>query len=232
MLRAVSVYLFVGFYILIVGPIAIIWSLVSGETRTLYRLARFCIRVAGLISGVRVKVTGKEKVIPGQTYLFLSNHQGNFDAPVLAHAVPRDFRALVKKEMMKIPVLSLVMRSVQFVPIDRADPTRAKEGIEVGARRLGNGYSFLAFPEGTRSRNGRLGEFKKGAFVMALKAGVPVVPITILRSGQIQPPGSFAIRPGVVEVIFHDPISTSGMTFEDRDTLAGLTRAAIASALH
>jgi 1-acyl-sn-glycerol-3-phosphate acyltransferase len=231
MLRSLLVYIFVGSYILFVAPFAILWSLLAKETRTIYRLARFCIRIGGFIGGVRVKITGREKIETGQNYLFLSNHQGNLDAPVLAHALPRDVRALVKKEVMNIPMLSLVMKTVRMVPIDRKDPAMARNSIDLGAQMLKEGYSFIAFPEGTRSRDGRLGEFKKGVFVMALKSGIPVMPITIQNSGRIQPPGAFAIRPGVVEVIFHDPIPTGNLAIDDREQLAQMTRAAIADEL-
>ncbi len=90
--------------------------------RLIYRLARFCIRAAGWMCGVRVHVQGREKIAPGMTYVFLSNHQGNFDGPVLVHAIPRDWSALIKKEMMRLPVLSLVLKQVQFIPIERSNP--------------------------------------------------------------------------------------------------------------
>jgi 1-acyl-sn-glycerol-3-phosphate acyltransferase len=117
------------------------------------------------------------------------------------------------------------------VPIDRSDPQRALSSIELGARLLKEGYSFIAFPEGTRSRDGQLGEFKKGVFVMALKGGVPIVPISIINSRNIQPPGEYAIRPGLIEVIFHDPIPSQDMSLEDRDHLIEMTRRAISSGL-
>jgi 1-acyl-sn-glycerol-3-phosphate acyltransferase len=231
MIRATLVYLFVAVYILILGPIAVLWALLTGNTSLIYDLARFCIRVAGEICGVKVRIRGKEKVLPGRTFVFLSNHQGNLDAPVLAHAIPRNWRALIKKEVMRLPVLSLVLKQVKMVPIDRSDPQRARNSIDRGVKLLKEGYSFIAFPEGTRSRNGRLGEFKKGVFIMALKAGVPIVPISIVNSSGIQPPGEYAIRPGVIEVIFHDPIPTANLGMEDRDRLVDVTRAAIASGL-
>ena len=168
----------------------------------------------------------------GQNYVFLSNHQGNFDGPVLLHAIPRDLRALIKTELMRLPVLSPVLRQVQFIPIDRIDPVRARESIERGAELLKEGYSFMAFPEGTRSRDGRLGSFKKGVFIMALKAGTPIMPISILNSNRVQPPGAYAILPGTIDVIFHEPILTEEMSVEDRDRLVELTWAAIASGLH
>lgn len=231
MIRATLVYLFVGSFIVLLGPIGIFWASISGNTAVIYRLARLCVRAAGLLCGVRVSIRGAEKIKPGVTYVFLSNHQGNFDGPVLVHAIPRDWSALIKKEMMRLPVFSLVLKKVQFVPIERTNAKDAHAGIELGATLLTQGKSFVAFPEGTRSRDGLLGEFKKGVFIMAINAQTPIIPITILNSARINPPGRYAIRPGQVEVIFHDPIQTAGMTAEDRNRLVQLTRNAIAAAL-
>jgi 1-acyl-sn-glycerol-3-phosphate acyltransferase len=231
MIRATLVYLFMGLYIFLLAPFVMLYTLIKGDSGLLYRLSRFCIRFSGWLCGVSVATRGKEKIVPGKTYVFLSNHQGNFDGPVLCHAIPRDWKALIKKEMMRLPVLSLVLKQVQFVPIERLNPQKAHSGIEFGARLLMEGKSFVAFPEGTRSRDGRLGEFKKGVFVMAIKAQVPVIPITIIGSAKIQPPGCYAIRPGCITVIFHDPIPTEGMTVEDRNLLVEKTRDAIATGL-
>ena len=231
MLRALLVYLFIAVYLLVAAPVGMVWCLLTGRTSFLYAAARLCVRAAGLMSGVRVRIRGLEKLAPGHTYVFLSNHQGNFDGPVLLHSVPRDIRALIKKEMMQIPILSLVMRQVGFVPIDRHDPEGARASIERGGRLLRAGHSFIAFPEGTRSRTGQLQPFKKGVFVMALRGAAPVVPITIVGSRDVQPPGAFAIRPGVIDVIFHDPIETVDLGLEGRDELIERTRRAIASAL-
>lgn len=231
MLRATVVYAFFTVYVLLMAPIGMLWSQVSGETRLVYRLARFCFRVAGVLAGVRVRITGREKIQAGCNYVFLSNHQGNADGLVLFHSIPRDFRALVKREMMAIPVLSLLMKQVRFVPIDRRDSEQARLSIDQGIRLLEEGYSFVAFPEGTRSRGGNLGAFKKGVFIMALKAGTPVMPVTIVGSRRIQRPGEYRIHPGTVEVIFHDAIATVGMNLEDRHLLVDRTREAIASAL-
>lgn len=231
MARATLVYVFIGLYILLLAPFALLWSIGSRDDRLLYVLARFCIRAAGVICGVRVQIEGQKKIAPGATYLFLSNHQGNFDGPVLMHAIPRNCKALIKKEMMKLPVLSLVLDQARFVPIERLNPKQAQTGIDLGAQLLANGHSFIAFPEGTRSRDGLLGEFKKGVFVMAIKAQAPVMPVTIVGSASVQPRGSYAIRPGRVQVIFHDPIPTAGMNLDDRNRLVLLTRGAIESGL-
>jgi 1-acyl-sn-glycerol-3-phosphate acyltransferase len=231
MLRATFVYLFVGLYILILAPFGMLWAYVSRNGAILYSLARICIRVAGGVSGVRVNVQGREKIAPGMTYVFLSNHQGNFDAPVLIHVIPRNTSVLIKREMMRIPVLSLVLKQVDFIPLDRLNPKKAQIGIERGAQLLANGKSFLAFPEGTRSRDGKLGDFKKGVFVMAIKAQAPIIPITLRNSAQVNPPGTYGVRAGCIDVVIHDPIETKGMTLEDRNRLVETTREAIASAL-
>jgi 1-acyl-sn-glycerol-3-phosphate acyltransferase len=231
MFRATLVYLFVGIYVAIAAPVVIIWTLLSGKAAHLFSLARFCVRIAGWMSGIRLRVSGSERLLPEKTYLFLSNHQGNFDGPILFHATGRDLSAIIKIEMMRIPVLSSVFRNANFVPIDRADPIKARASIDRAAKLLKEGHSFFAFPEGTRSRDGNLGVFKKGVFVMALKAGVPVMPVTIRNSRAIQPPGRFGIAPATIEVIFHAPIPTDHLQTEDRDKLLQLTRAAIAAGL-
>jgi 1-acyl-sn-glycerol-3-phosphate acyltransferase len=231
MVKATLVYVFVGLYVLLLAPFALLWSIASMDIRLLYILARFCIRTAGLICRVRVQIKGQEKIAPAVTYVFLSNHQGNFDGPVLMHAIPRDCKALIKQEMMRLPVFSLVLKRIQFVPIERLNPKQARTGIELGAQLLSNGHSFIAFPEGTRSKDGLLGEFKKGVFIMAIKAQVPVMPVTIVGSSAIQPPGKYSVRAGCIQVIFHDPIPTAGMNLDDRNRLVQLTRDAIESEL-
>jgi 1-acyl-sn-glycerol-3-phosphate acyltransferase len=231
MFRATFVYLFVGIYVAIAAPIGMTWALLSGKAGHLFSLARFCLQISGWMSGIRLKVSGTERLLPEETYLFLSNHQGNFDGPILFYATRRDLCAIVKMEMMQIPVLSPVLRKANFIPIDRVDPIKARASIDRAAKLLHDGHSFFAFPEGTRSRDGHLGVFKKGVFVMALKAGVPIMPVSIRNSRAIQPPGRYGIAPATVEVIFHDPIPTNHLQMEDRDRLLQLTRAAIAAGL-
>lgn len=231
MVRATVLYLFLGLYIALLAPFALLWVLITGNPHLIFVLGRFCIRATGWIGGVRVVCEGREKILAGNTYVFLSNHLANLDGPVLCHVIPRDCRALIKQEMMRIPILSIVLRMAQFVPIERSNPKKAQMGIELGATFLRNGISFFAFPEGTRSRDGRLGDFKKGVFIMAIKAGTPVIPVTILGSNKIQRPGQYGMQPGIIQVVFHDPISTEGMEQEDRNRLIELTRNAIISRL-
>jgi len=231
MFRATLVYFFIGTYVLLITPFGLLWAVCVKDAHILFRLARFCIRAALWMTGVRVHVEGREKIGSIKTCVFLSNHQGNFDGPVLLHALGRDLRALIKKEMTRLPVISLILSAAEFVPLERANPAQTRAGIERGARLIREGKSFFAFPEGRRSRDGSLGVFKKGAFIMAIQSEAPIVPITITGSAAIQPPGSYGIRPGRIRIVIHDPIETRGMTLEDRDTLIQQTRAAIASTL-
>jgi 1-acyl-sn-glycerol-3-phosphate acyltransferase len=227
MLRASLVYAFVALYVLVLGPAGLAWSVLSGKTGCLFTLARACLRAAGWMSGIRLRVRGNDRLVPGAAYLFLSNHECNFDGPILECATGLDCRAVVKKEMMRIPLLSAILNRVNFVPVDRSDPTKARASIDRAAQLLREGVPFFAFPEGTRSRDGRLATFKKGVFVMAIKSGVPVVPVSIRNSRAIQPPGRYGITPSLVEVVFHEPIPTSGMALEDREALLQSTREAI-----
>lgn len=228
MVRATLIYVFVGLYIVIATPLGMLWSLLSRDTSLLYTLGHFCIRAAGWMGNIKVRVHGREVVRQNQNYLFLSNHQGNIDGPVLYYGTGRDLRAVVKKEVMRIPILSWVLKRIDFVPVDRGDPLRAHASIDRAAQLLASGHSFFAFPEGTRSRNGHLGEFKKGAFVMAIKAGVPIVPVTIRNSREIQPPGRYGIRSGRIDLFFHSPIVTEHLELADRNQVLEMTREAIA----
>ena len=227
MARTTFIYFFVGSYIAVAAPIGLLWFLLSGRGDLLFRLGHFCIRVAGWMCGVKVEVQGREHIRGDQPYLFLSNHQGNLDGPVLFYATGRNLLAVIKKEIMRIPILAWVLRALSFVPIDRSDAIKARTGIDRATRLLKEGYSFFAFPEGTRSRTGQLGEFKKGVFLMAINAGVPVLPVTICNSRALQPPGCYAIKPGKIKVIFHEPIPTDQLQLEHRDRLMRLTRSTI-----
>jgi 1-acyl-sn-glycerol-3-phosphate acyltransferase len=231
MVRATFVYVFLCSYILIMAPVVIVWTLLSRDTRFLYAATRFCMGVAGWMSGLKLDIRGREHLQPDQNYVFMCNHQGNFDGPLLFWATHRNLRAVIKVEMMRLPVLSILFRLTELVPIDRSDPVQAHAAIERAAELLRKGHSFFAFPEGTRSRDGRLGVFKKGVFLMAINSGTPIVPTSIVNSIGIQPPGTYSIRPGKVEVVFHEPIPTEHLSFEDRDRLIQETRTAIASAL-
>src|SRR5207247_7997224 len=116
----------------------------------------------------------------------------------------------------RVPILGRAMRLRGFIPVDRRDRERAIEAVERAAKSLRAGNSFLVFPEGTRSPDGRLQPFKRGVFVMAIKAGAPIVPVSVSGSARIMRKGEFAIHPGVMRITFHDPVPTEGFTVQDR----------------
>ncbi len=176
----------------------------------------------------RVEVRGAEKVDFDQAYVLVANHQSMIDICALFMAVPVPLRFLLKAELGWVPFLGWYTRAMGMVLIQRRDPPRARHQIQYAASLLEQGHSLCAFPEGTRSKDGVIGEFRTGVFRAAIDAGQPVVPVAIRGSGQVMPPGSFSIRPGRIEVLIGEPISTRGMTSVQRRELAARAQAAVA----
>jgi 1-acyl-sn-glycerol-3-phosphate acyltransferase len=193
------------------------WRLASLQARTLARLL-----------GVRVRVRGRERLGAGP-YVFTPNHESLFDIVALLGFLGTDVRFAAKAELFEKPGLGTLFRTMGLVPVARDKPEEA-------VRRLGQldlgGRSIVIFPEGTRSRDGRLLPFKKGPFVTAIRLGVPVVPVACRGTRQVMPAGGrLAIIPGDVEVVVLEPVPTAGMTFDDRDRLRDLVRERIAAEL-
>jgi 1-acyl-sn-glycerol-3-phosphate acyltransferase len=230
MLRAMCVTLITLAYTLVLGPPLVAYALIAGNSDPLYHAAMLGVRMALWLSGVQLDVRGTEKIVQARAVVYLPNHQGNCDPPAMLAILP-PVLVMVKKEFFRIPVLGRGMLTRGFIPVDRRNRERAIEAVEQAVECLKAGQSFLAFPEGTRSRDGRLQPLKKGVFVMAMKAGVPVIPVSISGSRKIMPKGQFVIRPGRVRITIHDPIPTSGYSASDRQALMDRVRQAILSGL-
>jgi 1-acyl-sn-glycerol-3-phosphate acyltransferase len=230
MIRALFVISLTFVYLLLLGPPLLLYAYLTGDVNSLYRVGAWGCRFAVWLAGVRLKVQGREKIPAGQAVVFMPNHQSNCDPPAVISILPQ-LRALVKKEFFRIPLLGRAMLLVGFIPVDRKHRERAMEAIEEGAKSLAAGYSFMVFPEGTRSRDGRLQPFKKGAFVMAMKAQVPIVPISLSGSSRIMQKGRFAIRPGLVRITIHDAVPTASYVPANRSQLMERVRQAILSGL-
>ena len=226
MIRALFVTCVTFAYILILGTPTLFYSVITGNTDPLYRIGVLGTRMALWLSGVQMEVHGREKIPTGGCLVFMSNHQGNCDPPALIARLP-DVLVMGKKEFFKVPVLGRAMRLRGFIPVDRKNRERAIQAVEQAVRALQAGFSFLVFPEGTRSPDGRLQPFKKGVFVMAIKAGATIVPVAISGSSRIMTKGQFVIRPGRVRLTFCDPIPTRGCTIEQRQSIIERTRQAI-----
>lgn len=233
MLRACFVTLAALAYVLLLGTPFLIHALLSGNTDPIYRVGALGAKMALWLAGVRLEVHGLENTRLGRAAVFMPNHQSNSDPPAIFTILP-PVLVMGKKEFFRVPILGRAMLLRGFIPVDRKNRQRAIQAMEEGVKSLKAGHSFLVFPEGTRSPDGRLQPFKKGVFIMAIKAGAPVVPISVSGSSKIMPKGKFEIHPGTVRIVVHDPIPTETCTVDKdlsrvqdsvrRAVLAGLTR--------
>ncbi len=230
MLRTLLVYTAVAIYILVVGLPSLLLSALTGNTNFIYRAGLLGGRMALWMARVKVVVEGREKIPAGRAVVFMSNHQSNCDPPALAVNLP-PVLILAKKELFRIPILGRGMRMRGFIPVDRESRERAFGAVDEAVEALKKGSSFLVFPEGTRSRNGRLQAFKKGVFVMAIKAGASIMPISVSGGGKIIRKGEFAIHPGTLRITIHDLVPTDGYSVTDRAVVAGRVRQAILAGL-
>jgi 1-acyl-sn-glycerol-3-phosphate acyltransferase len=178
-------------------------------------------------AGTPVTLVGFERVPRDQPVVYVSNHQSWFDILALAGTIPGTLRFVAKKEMRNIPLLGRAMKAAGHIYIDRQNRAQAIEAFEEVAGWIRDGLSTVIFPEGTRSRTGRLLPFKKGPFVLALAAQVPLVPIYVANTFQILPKAHILLRPRPITIYFDEPIPTEGMTYEDREELLQRSHGAI-----
>jgi 1-acyl-sn-glycerol-3-phosphate acyltransferase len=230
MIRSAVVYALTAAYTLVVGPALLLYAAVTGDTDPVYKAAMCGVRLAMWLAGVRVEVHGREKILGDRAAVYMPNHQSNSDPPAVIVNLP-PVLVLVKKEFFRVPILRQAMRIRGFISVDRGNREKAIEAIKAAVRALQAGHSFLAFPEGTRSSDGRLQRFKKGVFLMAIEAGAPIVPISVSGSNKIMRKGDWRLKPGLIRVTIHDPVPTQGCNAEDRDTIMSKVREAIASGL-
>ena len=179
------------------------------------------------VSRIRVSVQGLAQVDPLRSYIYMSNHQSNFDIPVLLAHLPVQFRWLAKEELFKIPIFSRAMRGAGYVRIDRFNRESAIASLKEAAAKMKNGVSIMIFPEGTRSRDGDIRPFKKGGFVMAVDTGVPIVPVIVQGTWPIMAKSSWRINTGEVSLLIEKPIDTTGYTRETKDDLIETVRSVI-----
>lgn len=229
--RSAATYVAVSLYVLIVGPPGMLIAILFRWKGLLYILGHIGVRLGLVLSGITYRVTGRERIPAGRAAVYCSNHQSNIDPPLLFNALHPRMHILYKHEIDQIPILARSFRMGGFIPIDRRNKESAMRSIENGAQSLRAGNSFLIFPEGTRSRTDALLPFKKGGFVMAIKAGAPIVPIAIRGGRAAMQRGSFLVRPVAIDVRVGTPIETAGMQIEDRGRLIDAVRAQIEAML-
>jgi 1-acyl-sn-glycerol-3-phosphate acyltransferase len=164
---------------------------------------------------MKVSVLGYENIDPMKPYIFVSNHASMFDIPTVFVALKGNVNIVFKKELTYVPIWGWALRYGHFIMIDRSNPRNAMASIERAVQSIRKGSSVILFPEGTRTLDGKLQPFKRGAFSLAAKAGVPVVPLTINGTFTIMPKGSLNIKPANISVVLGKPISTLGLNGKD-----------------
>ena len=204
----------ISVYTIVLGTLSIGSSLFEQRGYFAHWCARTWARLILVTTGVRVSVAGLERLTPGATYVFVSNHQSIYDIPVLFRSLPFQLRIIAKASLGSFPFLGWHLRRTGHMLVDRSRPDRAR--IFGWASRLtAQGLSLIVFPEGTRSRDGRVGRFKGGSFYLALQAGLPVVPLSVVGSRHVMLKGRLATYPGHVRLIVHEPIDTTGLADAD-----------------
>lgn len=205
MLRA---YLYLMFFIpltFIVSFSATICTLFDSSGVIYEQHARFWARLSLIISGTTVVLHGSEN-LPQGSCIFMSNHQSNFDILSLIAKLPRRIYWIAKKELFEIPIFGTSMKRAGYIPLDRSNGRNALKSMEQAATIIRQGKSVVMFPEGTRSTNRHLLPFKRGGFMLAVRAGVPVVPVTINGSGLVNPSGKIELNSGIIAITLHPPL--------------------------
>ncbi len=211
MIRAISLILYLGLYLIYSLFILVKVTYYHRKNRIeerdqlIFRTVKKWAKSMVSFGGAKVKVIGQENIPKEGAVLFVGNHQSNFDIPILLGFVDYPKGFIAKIELLKVPILSTWMQYMKCIFIDRRDIRQSLRAINQGVNYLKDGYSLVIFPEGTRSVNGELGDFKPGSLKLAIKAGVPIIPITIKDSFKLMDKSNFSIKPAAVEVIISKP---------------------------
>jgi len=228
-IRTLVLLTFWGIALSVVAVFLFPWTFFTGDVRALYHTCMWGAAAGVRLVGVRVRVIGRERLDAGRTYVFMSNHVSNIDPPLLMPLIPKRTSTMAKKELFGYPLLGSLMRLGTLVPVDRGNREAGIEAVRAASEVVRQGINMTIYVEGHRSLDGRLLPFKKGPFYLAEGCKVPVVPITIAGTHEVMPKGRFAIKPGPVNVIFHDPIEPKD--FGSRECLMEKVRQAIDSGL-
>jgi 1-acyl-sn-glycerol-3-phosphate acyltransferase len=205
------------------------WTFLTNNVNLLYRMAMWGAWMGVRVAGVKVRTVGLNEIDPNRNYIFMSNHVSNIDPPIMIPLIPRRTSVMVKKELFQWPLLGKAMRLGSLVPVDRGNRDAGIAAVRAASAVITGGVNMTIYVEGHRSFDGRLLPFKKGPFYLAVEAGVPVVPITIVGTHEVMPKARFSIHPGTVTVIFHSPIEPKD--FGGRDCLMRKVREVIDSGL-
>lgn len=220
-------------YLLVAVPVAALfafpWTFITGKIDLLYRAGMGLAYSSARIAGARVKIVGLDSIDQSGTYIFMSNHISNLDPAILCPLIPRRTSILAKKEIWRIPIVNKALDLAEIVPVERENRDAAIQSIRRASEVMRHGINMTLYPEGTRSRDGRLLPFKKGPFHLAAETGFPIVPITILGTYEMMPKGNTIVRSGVATLVFHQPVDSKD--YASREELMEAVRAVINSVL-
>lgn len=214
-----------------ISLMCILIPLISPGEDKVHKIARLWAKIMLLISSTKVTVVGGANVLRKKPQVFMSNHLSDFDILVALAHIPGQFRWIAKKELFRIPIFGPAMRRAGYIEIDRQDHRRAMQSLDDAAEKIRQGRSVMTFPEGTRSKDGKMKPFKSGTFHLAIKSGAPIVPVTIIGTAEIMPKRSLRIRPGKVTLVIDRPIDVSEYTIENKDELVERVRSIISGNL-
>jgi len=205
----------------------VIFSVIPNSENRIHKIANLWAKILLLITNTKVEVIGKENIPINKPLIFMANHQSDFDILIALGHIPGQFRWIAKKELFNIPVFGAAMKTAGYIEIDRNNREKAMQSLDEAALRIREGKSVMTFPEGTRSRDGEIKPFKQGTFHLALKSGVPIVPVSIVGSGRIMPKRSLKVTPGRVKLIIDKPIEVKSYNIENRQELIDKVRKVI-----
>jgi 1-acyl-sn-glycerol-3-phosphate acyltransferase len=211
------------------GSLTVILVIITTPRITSLICGTLWARLCGYMTPIRVTVTGRENINKKQSYVIVSNHQSQYDIFVLYGWLGVDFKWVMKQELRKIPGIGIGCEKVGHIFIDRTNHESAIASLKAAREKIVNGTSVIFFPEGTRSIDGSLGQFKKGAFKMALDLGLPILPITIIGTKDILPTNTRDLFPGSAEIVIHGAIDTAGYNDESIEKLMEQAHAIINS---
>lgn len=218
------IYLWIFVSTTVLGSIVIVLAFFSKSGNLPHLVARLWGRAILWVSGINVTLKGLEKLKTSQSYIYMANHQSNYDIPVLLGKLPVQFRWLAKAELFKIPVFGRAMRGCGYISIDRSNRKLAFDSLAQAAETIRDGASVMIFPEGTRTVDGNLKSFKNGGFVLSVDAGVPIVPVIIRGTWPIMPRTRLRVEPGPVVIEIQDPIETADFSRKTKDDLIDKVR--------
>jgi 1-acyl-sn-glycerol-3-phosphate acyltransferase len=228
-IRGVLVLFLIPFATFVTSLLAILFLVIlRGSEQKAQVLPRTWARIILAASGVKVKVIGLDNIDKGRPYIFAANHQSQFDIFTMQGCFDFDFRWLAKKELFQVPLFGRAMHLAGYISIDRSHGRQALKSLKEAAERIAAGTSVILFPEGTRSMDGKLHDFKSGGMVLAIKSGVPLVPVGISGTYEILPKGSLLAKPGQVTIRVGKPIATKDFSAGQKHELATMIQGEVA----